>query len=75
MAEGRRWDEAIARLINTQVNLETRDGIYLQGKLTMVEMYKINIDGKEVMLPSSIILDGDNEKKIEISRILKLTTK
>ena len=75
MAEGRRWDEAIARLINTEVNLETRDGIYLQGKLTLVEMLHLNIDGKEVMLPSTIVLDNDSEKKIEISRILKLTSK
>jgi len=75
MPEGRRWDETIARLINTEVDLETRDGIYLQGKLTRVEMYKLGIDGKEVMLPSAVVLDNDNEKKIEISRILKLTSK
>ena len=73
MGEGKFWDEEIAKLIGKKVQVETLDGIYLNGKLSTVRIREVSISNTNVPLPIELELDGDSEKVIDVSRLKKIT--
>ena len=62
--------EAVAeKLINTKVDLETKDGSRRTGKLTGVSWHSVLIDGVEVRWPKGIYMNGDRNDEIPWGRL------
>ena len=72
MGEGKYWDEAISKLLGEKIQVETLDGMYLDGKLSKVQIKGIIIEGELVRVPLSLELDNDSEKVIDVSRLKEI---
>lgn len=69
------WDEEMAFLIGRTVHLETLDGHYLTGRLTGIDTMVVEVEGKEVPLPTAIEMDKDREKLIDLPRLKSIKLK
>jgi len=69
------WKIDLKPLMGKSVKIETRDGVYLKGKLTGVEHYAFVMDKRNIKVPTILKLDNDPEKVVEISRIVKVEVK
>lgn len=64
--------ELVAKLLNKSIRVETKDGVYLQGKLTLVEVQTIIVDGVRAIIQTALKLDDDSEKVVELTRIVNI---
>lgn len=63
----------VARFLGKKVVVETRDGVYLRGKLTSIETLVLKVNHSATTVPVALRLDDDSEKVIELTRISEIT--
>lgn len=59
----------IEMMVGSLVKLQTKDGIYMKGRLTGFETYCFKANGINQHVLSVVVLDNDPEKKIEATRL------
>lgn len=62
-------EAVVAKLIDTKVDLETKDGSRRTGNLTGVTWHSIMIDGAEVRWPKGVVMNGDTNDEIPWIRL------
>jgi len=65
-----RWVIDLGDLIETQVRVETREGVLRHGVLSEVRWTTLSINEVEVQLPHQIILDGEDYIPFEQIKLL-----
>ena len=62
-------EAVVAKLIDKNVDLETKDGSRRSGKLTGVTWNSLNVDGVEVRWPKGVVMNGDKNDEIPWTRL------
>ena len=62
-------EAVVKKLINTKVDLETKDGSRRSGKLTSVTWHSMLVDGSEVRWPKGVCMNGDKNDEISWDRL------
>lgn len=65
-----KWTIDVKAMFGKEVKVETKDGMYLGGRLTNLITELIRFCGKEVEVPIVLELDGDPEKRVDVSRLV-----
>jgi len=58
--------------VGKTIRLETHDGVERQGRCTAVTCRNLILNGMDVDLPESVVLNGDNFDEIALSRVAKI---
>jgi len=66
------WIEKINSLLGAEVKIETKDGIYLEGKLTSIDSTSFELDKELVSNVVALQLDNDPEKVVDVCRLVKV---
>jgi len=69
MEEDKGFVALVARLLGKNISVETRDGVYLTGRLSSIETLIVRVNSVVSTIPVSLRLDDDSEKVIELTRI------
>jgi len=64
------WTIDVKAMLGKEVKVETKDGIYLAGRFTDLITEEIRFCGESVPVPIVIELDGDPEKRVDVSRLV-----
>ena len=62
-------EAVVAKILDTDVDLETKDGSRRSGKLTGVTWRSMLVDGAEVRWPKGVIMNGDKNDEIPWDRL------
>lgn len=62
-------EAVVAKLIDTKVDLETKDGSRRSGKLTGVTWNSLRVDGVEIRWPKGVVMNGDKNDEIPWTRL------
>ena len=62
-------EAVVKKLVNSQVDLETKDGSLRSGKITGVTWYSLTVDGNEVRWPKGVQMNGDRNDEIPWDRL------
>lgn len=66
------WKIDLKPLMGKKVKIETRDGVYLDGTLTGINVFTFEMDKRNVRVPIELLLDNDPEKVVEVTRIVRV---
>lgn len=66
------WKIDLKPLMGKKVRIETKDGCYLDGVLTGTNVFKFEMDKRNVRVPIEFLLDNDPEKIVEVTRIVRV---
>lgn len=68
-----KWIDILAEGIGRYVHLETKEGIFREGKLTALRYRDIEMNGKTVDYPEAIELNGDSMDYISFDLVRRIT--
>jgi len=60
------WRTNLEALMGKLIVIETRDGIYLRGRLTGTKSVSFVFDGRDVEHITTLVLDDDPEKVADV---------
>ena len=66
------WKIDLKPLMGKLVRIETKDGIYMNGVLTGMNVYTFEMDKRNVRVPIELQLDNDPEKVLDVARIVRV---
>jgi len=66
------WRIDLTNLMGKRVKIETKDGVYLSGKLTGLDTTEFLLDERTVKTPVAFRLDDDPEKVVDAARIIRV---
>lgn len=62
-------EAVVAKLVDTNVDLETKDGSRRSGKVTAVTWLSVLVDGVEARWPKGVVMNGDKNDEIPWDRL------
>lgn len=65
------WDIA-GTLIDADVRISTLIGAEIEGKVTRVDTYKVNVNGHDLSFPRALYLNGETAMPIEWGAIKRI---
>ena len=66
------WKIDLKPLMGKRVQIETRDGAYINGVLTGTNLFTFEMDKRNVRVPIEFQLDNDPEKVVDVARIVRV---
>lgn len=69
------WNIDLTFLMKHTVEIETKEGLILSGKLTGVEFQDLRIGTDTVQLPIAIELDNSHHERVPMTQLVRLVRK
>jgi len=72
MSRKGQWVDELDKAVGKYVSLETREGVFREGKISGIRMTEFKINGVVAEVPEEIELNGDIGDLVTVARILSI---